>query len=85
MGVLIFELLTGKGPFYTGDPGYNKTLEKVMKGMDFVKFPADFNGDAQKLVLKFCKSNPWDRLGMSKNGIDKIKSDKWFKGRVQRR
>ncbi|XP_050295219.1 cGMP-dependent protein kinase, isozyme 1-like [Anthonomus grandis grandis] len=78
LGILIYELLVGRSPFFNDGPDYNKTFEKILKGIAFVKFPEHFDGCARTLVQKFCKPNPWNRLGMSKDGIAKIRGDKWF-------
>ncbi|CAH1131100.1 unnamed protein product [Ceutorhynchus assimilis] len=78
IGVLIYELLAGKTPFRSNTA--LRIYQKVLRGINSTNFPVDFDVDAKKLIMKFCILNPWDRMGMSRDAIERIRNDKWFKG-----
>ncbi|XP_050295030.1 cGMP-dependent protein kinase 1-like [Anthonomus grandis grandis] len=79
-GAFIFELLTGRTPFRTGDSSHMKTYNKILNGIDNVNFPNYVNPKAANLVMKLCKPIPADRLGMQKGGTKDIKAHKWYQG-----
>ncbi|XP_060519763.1 cGMP-dependent protein kinase, isozyme 1-like [Cylas formicarius] len=80
LGILIYELLVGRTPFRTNDPSHNRTLDKILKGIEFVHFPDYVSTESKKIIYKLCKVDSWDRLGMSKDGIKQIRKNRWFAG-----
>lgn len=78
LGVFIFELLTGRTPFHTNDPGHLKTYKLILKGIDHVTFPFNISNKAKNLIKKLCAQTPSDRLGCQRGAIGDIKSHPWF-------
>uniref|UniRef100_V5GQA3 cGMP-dependent protein kinase n=1 Tax=Anoplophora glabripennis TaxID=217634 RepID=V5GQA3_ANOGL len=78
LGVFIFELLTGRTPFHTNDPGHLKTYKLILKGIDHVTFPYYISSKARSLIKKLCAHTPSDRLGCQRGAIEDIKSHPWF-------
>jgi serine/threonine protein kinase len=78
VGVLVFELLTGKTPFLPRKPvkdqnEMDKALRKgIIEGKPLI--PADFPALARDLVVKLLKTNPRERLSLTD-----IKKHPWFK------
>ena len=62
IGVLLFELTTGKVPFEGND------IDEVRNNIiNFnMKYPSDINPDAKDLITKILKVNPNDRLSLEK-------------------
>ncbi|KAJ8920701.1 hypothetical protein NQ315_004840 [Exocentrus adspersus] len=79
-GAFIFELLTGRTPFRTDDSSHMKTYNKILSGIDNVRFPSYVNLKAKRIIEKLCRPIPSERLGMQRGGIKDIKGDDWFKG-----
>ncbi|XP_057671725.1 cGMP-dependent protein kinase, isozyme 1-like [Diorhabda carinulata] len=79
-GIFIYEMLCGKTPFVSPDKNENVIFKKILSGIENIKFPSVINQDAKDLILKLCRSNPPDRIGMENSGISKIKKHKWFNG-----
>ena len=78
IGVLCYELLTGKAPFMPNDVSNLKDIEKAtQENIANVKydFPKDFPALARDLVSKILKKNPRTRLS-----LPEIKSHPWIKG-----
>lgn len=77
VGVLMFELLTGRTPFLPKRPGkdQNDTNRILQKGIIDGKpiIPADYPPIARDLTLKLLKANPKERLS-----IQDIKKHPWF-------
>ncbi|XP_026885449.1 cGMP-dependent protein kinase 2 [Electrophorus electricus] len=76
MGILIFELLTGRPPFAGSDQMMIYTF--ILKGMEKMDFPKTITKRPGDLIRKLCKQNPSERLGNMKNGIADIKKHRWF-------
>ncbi|XP_076253749.1 cGMP-dependent protein kinase 1-like isoform X2 [Rhynchophorus ferrugineus] len=76
LGVFVFELLTGKTPFKTGDTSHMRTYNKILNGI--INFPPSVSPKARNLVEKLCRPGPAERLGMQKGGIRDIKMHKWY-------
>ncbi|XP_057801091.1 serine/threonine-protein kinase AtPK2/AtPK19-like [Salvia miltiorrhiza] len=75
VGVLLFEMLTGKPPFVGGNR--DKIQQKIIK--DKVKLPAFLSSEAHSLLKALLQKEPSKRLGSGPKGSDEIKSHKWFK------
>lgn len=77
VGVLMFELLTGRTPFLPRKPGKdqndtNRILQKaIIEGKPNI--PADYPPLARDLTLKLLKANPRERLS-----LQDIKKHPWF-------
>lgn len=79
-GVLIFELLVGKTPFRTDDHTNMMTYNRILRGINSIPFPPHVTKSATHLIQKLCRPIPTDRLGNQKNGIQDIRTHKWFQG-----
>ncbi|KAL6146350.1 PREDICTED: serine/threonine-protein kinase AtPK2/AtPK19-like [Fragaria vesca subsp. vesca] len=74
VGVLLFEMLTGKPPF-TGNR--QKIQQKIVK--DKVKLPTFLTSEAHSLLKALLEKDTSKRLGCGPLGSDEIKRHKWFK------
>ncbi|XP_017773081.1 PREDICTED: cGMP-dependent protein kinase 1-like [Nicrophorus vespilloides] len=77
-GVLIYELLVGRSPFASADPTYEKTYNKIIKGIDAVNFPPKISERAVNIIKELCKTNKSQRLGCLLHGANDIREHKWF-------
>jgi p70 ribosomal S6 kinase len=75
VGILLFEMLTGKPPFIGGNR--QKIQQKIVK--DKMKLPAILSSDAHSLLKGLLQKDPSKRLGNGPNGSDDVKNHKWFK------
>ncbi|XP_030748985.1 cGMP-dependent protein kinase 1-like isoform X3 [Sitophilus oryzae] len=75
-GVLVYELLTGRTPFKTGDTSYMRTYNKILNGI--INFPSYVNPKPKNLIEKLCRPAPVERLGMQRGGPRDIKAHKWY-------
>ncbi|GMH10040.1 hypothetical protein Nepgr_011881 [Nepenthes gracilis] len=75
VGVLIFEMVTGKPPFVGGNRG--KIQQKIIK--DKIKLPAFLSSEAHSLLKGLLQKDPSKRLGSGPTGSEEIKNHKWFK------
>ncbi|KAL8038918.1 hypothetical protein ABFX02_10G002400 [Erythranthe guttata] len=75
VGILLFEMLTGKPPFIGGNR--DKIQQKIVK--DKMKLPAFLTSEAHSLLKGLLQKEPSKRLGSGTNGSDEVKSHKWFK------
>jgi len=78
LGVLMCELLMGTPPFTASDP--MKIYNIILRGIDQIHFPRHVTKTAITIIKRFCRESPAERLGYQKNGIDDIKSHRWFQG-----
>ncbi|XP_050441738.1 cGMP-dependent protein kinase, isozyme 1-like [Adelges cooleyi] len=78
LGILVYELLAGIPPF-TGDEPM-KIYNSILKGMAAVNFPRQINRSAQGLIKQLCRSDPTERLGYQKGGIQDVRRHEWFQG-----
>ncbi|KAK2982391.1 hypothetical protein RJ640_026234 [Escallonia rubra] len=75
VGVLMYEMLTGKPPFF----GRNrqKIQQKIIK--DKIKLPAFLSSEAHSLLKGLLQKEASKRLGSEPGGSDEIRSHKWFR------
>jgi len=78
LGVLLFELLTGKPPFVAAYPML--IYAKVLRGIDCIDFPPSCQNGAAELVRALLRAEPSDRLPMRPGGVKNLKSCAWFAG-----
>jgi serine/threonine protein kinase/CRP-like cAMP-binding protein len=76
LGVLIFELASGKAPFQAADP--METYEKILSGV--LTPPSHFSRGVTDLCRKLMQLNQVKRLGNTKGGIHSIMTHKWYSG-----
>ncbi|KAM1095191.1 hypothetical protein ACFX13_010275 [Malus domestica] len=74
VGVLMFEMLTGKPPF-TGNR--EKIQQKIVK--EKIKLPSFLSSEAHSLLKALLHKDPSKRLGSGPLGSEDIKRHKWFK------
>lgn len=74
VGVLLFEMLTGKPPFVGKR---DKIQQKIVK--DKIKLPAFLTSEAHSLLKELLQKDASKRLGSGPNGGEEIKRHKWFK------
>jgi len=86
LGVLIYEMVTGSGPWITGDPNadsevaiYNRISSHQVGKMPL---PRDFSlsDDLAALLNDLLTPNPIKRLGCRGSGTEEFKTYKWFSG-----
>ncbi|XP_057419401.1 serine/threonine-protein kinase AtPK2/AtPK19-like [Lotus japonicus] len=75
VGVLLFEMLSGKAPFI--HTNRKKLQEKIIK--EKVKLPPFLTTEAHSLLKGLLQKDPTTRLGSGPNGEEQIKSHKWFR------
>ncbi|KAH0569859.1 Kinase, AGC [Spironucleus salmonicida] len=79
LGILIYELLYGKTPFYTPNSGFQAISRRIQAGIyAFPAFPK-VSENAKDLIKKLLTLKPENRLGFQ-FGIAEIKAHLWFKG-----
>ncbi|RWR73496.1 serine/threonine-protein kinase AtPK2/AtPK19 [Cinnamomum micranthum f. kanehirae] len=75
VGILLFEMLTGKPPFIGGNR--EKIQQKIMK--DKIKLPAFLSSEAHSILKGLLQKEASRRLGSGPNDSEEIKRHKWFK------
>lgn len=75
LGILIFEMLSGRTPFAVASGNVTEIIQKILENKP--KIPAYFNEPAAKLIKLLLETDPTKRLGA--NGIEEIKSHEFFK------
>ncbi|KDP21855.1 hypothetical protein JCGZ_00642 [Jatropha curcas] len=75
VGVLLYEMLTGKPPFIGGNR--DKIQQKIVK--DKIKLPAFLSSEAHSLLKGLLQKDVTKRLGSGPLGSDEIKRHKWLK------
>ncbi|CAI8609974.1 unnamed protein product [Vicia faba] len=75
VGVLLYEMITGKAPFIHNNR--KKLQEKIIK--EKIKLPPYLTGEAHSLLKGLLQKDPSTRLGSGPNGDEQIKNHKWFR------
>ncbi|KAJ0788985.1 putative protein kinase AGC-Pl family [Helianthus annuus] len=75
VGILMYEMLTGKPPFRGGNR--QKIQQKIVK--DKIKLPAFLSSEAHSLLKGLLQKESSRRLGSGAGGSNEIKSHSWFK------
>ncbi|KAK8918859.1 Serine/threonine-protein kinase AtPK2/AtPK19 [Platanthera zijinensis] len=75
VGVLLFEMLTGKPPFIGGNR--HKIQQKIMK--EKIKLPAYLSTEAHSLLKGLLQKEVGRRFGSGADGSSTIKNHRWFK------
>ncbi|XP_057442374.1 serine/threonine-protein kinase AtPK2/AtPK19-like [Lotus japonicus] len=75
VGILLYEMLTGKPPFAGGNR--QKIQLKIIK--DKIKLPTFLSSEAHSLLKGLLQKDANKRLGGGPSGSEEIKSHKWFK------
>lgn len=76
LGILIFEMMTGRAPFESTSPML--IYGKVMKGISRIPFPPNLQGPVGDLIKGLLIRDPCDRLPMRSGGTTNIKTSKWY-------
>ncbi|XP_069783785.1 cAMP-dependent protein kinase catalytic subunit alpha-like isoform X12 [Narcine bancroftii] len=74
LGVLIYEMSAGYPPFFADQP--IQIYEKIVSGK--VRFPSHFSPDLKDLLRNLLQVDLTKRFGNLRNGVNDIKSHKWF-------
>lgn len=74
LGVLIYEMAAGYPPFYAEQP--IKIYEKIVEGK--IQYPSHMSQELRHLIRSLLQKDITRRFGMLRNGVDDIKSHKWF-------
>jgi protein kinase A len=76
-GILLFEMIAGRTPFYIKNMDRLTLCSLVIKG-DF-EFPKNkFSENAQDFIKKVLKVDPRKRLGSLAGGLDELFRHRWF-------
>lgn len=75
VGILLFEMLTGKTPFAGGNR--YKTQQKILK--EKIKLPSYLSTEAHSLLKGLLQKEVSKRFGSGDGGSNEIKNHKWFR------
>ncbi|XP_076893509.1 serine/threonine-protein kinase AtPK2/AtPK19-like isoform X1 [Bidens hawaiensis] len=75
VGILMYEMLTGKPPFRGGNR--QKIQQKIVK--DKIKLPTFLSSEAHSLLKGLLQKESSRRLGSGAGGSNEIKNHSWFK------
>ena len=79
LGILMYEMLSGKLPFPSLCKGY-LSYEMYEEALKSFNIPRNFTKEAGNIIKKLLVINPKKRLGYGKNGVNQIKKHDYFKG-----
>lgn len=74
LGVLMYEMAAGYPPFFADQP--IQIYEKIVSGK--VRYPSHFSTELKDLLRNLLQTDLTKRFGNLKNGVNDIKSHKWF-------
>ncbi|XP_059610773.1 cGMP-dependent protein kinase egl-4-like [Phlebotomus argentipes] len=77
VGVLAYELLTGKSAF-VGQTNL-AIFSRILKGIPTNQYPSHLSKEATSLVSGLCRVNPITRLGCQKEGISGLTEHEFFR------
>jgi len=75
VGVLIYEMLTGRTPFYANDQ--MDMFENIVRAE--VRFPSSMSSEAKSLIGGLLARKPTQRLGVTRGKSKGIKAHDWWK------
>lgn len=78
LGILIFELLARRTPFRAKDD--LAIYEGILRGIHSVQFPSKMSRKAESIIKSLCRSEPSERIGYQKAGVNDIRKHRWFQG-----
>lgn len=76
IGILTYEMSTGRPPFQSDQP--IKIYEKILSGK--YKLPSHLTDEIKDFMRCLIQADVTKRYGNLKNGVDDIKTHKWFCG-----
>ncbi|OAF69937.1 hypothetical protein A3Q56_02319 [Intoshia linei] len=76
LGILIFEMAAGHPPFFADEP--IKIYEKIISGR--VRYPNHFSSSLKDILRCLLQVDVTKRYGNLRNGVNDIRSHKWFNG-----
>jgi serine/threonine protein kinase len=76
LGILIFELMSGKPPFESPQP--MQIYSKVMKGISRIAMPPKCQGAVGELIKGLLKRDPAERLPMKQGGVKNLQNHQWY-------
>uniref|UniRef100_A0A8C5GGR3 non-specific serine/threonine protein kinase n=1 Tax=Gouania willdenowi TaxID=441366 RepID=A0A8C5GGR3_GOUWI len=74
MGVVMYEMMCGRLPFYNQD--HERLFELIL--MEEIRFPRNLSPDAKSLLAGLLKKDPKQRLGGGTNDAKEVMSHKFF-------
>jgi len=78
LGVLVFELMSGRSPFDAELP--MEVYSKAFRGIAKMEFPKACAGSAEDFVRALLQPTAIDRLAMRQGGIGNVMGHAWFAG-----